>query len=204
MLSAFPGARSVVRDCLRTSPHSAPARVTEVLVAAPAQDVVVVANFKVGLSARWTRDPPNVVSLYVRIVAPRLGHHEVRVHLILPFRDGFEVEQRAVSLAKVFVPCNLFPAAVTEITRTVPAAHLVATLGLDHTIAAVGTLFPLFFDVSESHRVGNLLAMFSPRIFSHLGVAAISRLEVVATAGTENKLNYESLKKEMPQAGRYL
>ena len=174
-----------MRDRLRTPPHSRPARVAEVLVAAPAQDVVVVANLKVGLSAQRTRNAPNVMSLHVRVVAPRLGHQEVRVHLILPLRDGLEVEQRTVSLAKVFITRDLFPAAVTKITRTVPATHLVATLGFDDAKAALGTLFPLLFDVSERHRVGNLLAMFSPQVFSHLGVAALSRLEVVATAGTE-------------------
>jgi hypothetical protein len=42
----------IVRGCLRPAPHARPARVAEVLVAAPAQDVVVVANLVVGLPAR--------------------------------------------------------------------------------------------------------------------------------------------------------
>mmetsp|Transcript_16912 Transcript_16912/g.41554 ORF Transcript_16912/g.41554 Transcript_16912/m.41554 type:complete len:270 (+) Transcript_16912:486-1295(+) len=142
------------------------------LVAAPAQHVVVVADLVVGLPAAGAGGAAHLVPAVVRLVAALLRHDEVLVHLVLPRRDGLHVEQRAVPLLEVLVPLYLLAAAVAEVHAALRARHLVAPLALDHPLRAARALLALLLDVPQRHGVRHHLAVLAARILAHAVVAA--------------------------------
>ena len=114
VLPALPGSGPVVVAGLLPASHHPHARAAEVLVARPAQHVVVPLELPVRLAALGTTRLPNLPTPHVRVPVPVLLDHERRVHLPLPRRDGVQVKQRAVALSEVLVAEDLFAALVAE------------------------------------------------------------------------------------------